>query len=267
MNESFEDTQLFSNDDKNFPQYQTGFFHNVLHNVPLWCVWFHAVIVSGGVHIVLLNSRQLFVAVSEDPESEQLPALYVALTSVGNAVGRLSVSFFEAWNAGRPLEKRTPVTITYCAPSLLMCLASIFFLVVPAKALILPMLLGGLANGAYAAALVLTVRTIFSIDVAKHYNSIFFFDFVGVVVFNRFMFGEVMTRNSVRTADGKYHCLGRDKCLRIPFLVLACLCACAFAATVTMHFVYMRFVRARREEHAEERNEQLDVGVAAPGGV
>ncbi|RNF02438.1 hypothetical protein TraAM80_06414 [Trypanosoma rangeli] len=258
MNESMDDAQLFSNDDMNFPQYKTGFFHNVLHNVPLWCVWLHAVIVSGGVHIVMLNSRQIFVAVSEDPNSEQLPALYVALTSVGNAIGRLGVSFFEAWNASRPLEKRTPVTITYCAPSLFMCLSGIFFLVLPAKGLILPMVLGGLANGSYAAALVLTVRTIYSIDVAKHYNSIFLFDLIGVVVFNRFMFGEVLTRNSVRTEDGKYYCLGRDKCLRTPFVVLTCLCACAFASTVLMNFIYMRFVRSRREERAAEQNEQLD---------
>ncbi|KAF8278443.1 hypothetical protein TcBrA4_0114540 [Trypanosoma cruzi] len=94
MDEALEgEERLVSNDDKNFPQYQTGFFHNVLHSVPLWCVWLNAVILSGGVHIVMLNSRQLFVAISEDPSSEQLPALYVALTSIGNAISRLGVSF------------------------------------------------------------------------------------------------------------------------------------------------------------------------------
>ncbi|KAF8299457.1 hypothetical protein TcYC6_0066990 [Trypanosoma cruzi] len=260
MDEAFEgEERLVSNDDKNFPQYQTGFFHNVLHSIPLWCFWLNAVIVSGGVHIVMLNSRQLFVAVSEDPSSEQLPALYVALTSVGNAISRLGVSFFEAWNASRPLEKRTPITITYCIPSLMMCLSCIFFLIVPARALIVPMLFGGFANGSYAATLVLTVRTIFSIDVAKHYNSIFVFDLIGVIVFNRFMFGELMTRNSVRASDGRVHCLGRSKCVRTSFTVLACLCTLAFTASLLMHFVYMRFVRSRRVQEEAGRNVPLEM--------
>lgn len=239
--------RLISNDDANFPQYQTGFLVNVLRNIPLWCTWVNAVIVSGGVTIILLNSRQLYVAVSESTDDEQLPALYVALTSIGNAAGRLFVSFFEAWNASLPLEKRTAVTITYCVPSLLLFLASIFFMVLPAKALILPMILGGISNGSYAASLVLTVRTIYSIDVAKHYNSIFFFDFVGTIIFNRFLFGELVTKNSVKKGD-QIVCLGRDKCLRTTFIVMTCCCAVSFFACMLMHFTYMRYVRSRREE-------------------
>ncbi|KEG08978.1 hypothetical protein DQ04_06061050 [Trypanosoma grayi] len=118
------------------------------------------------------------------------------------------------------------------------------------------MLLAGLANGSYAAALVLTVRTIFSIDVAKHYNSIFFFDLIGVIFFNRLLFGEIMTRNSVIGPEGQPQCLGRDKCLRTTFIVMACLSAFAFVASLTMHIVYMRFVRDKWAENSGQRDEE-----------
>lgn len=242
------DELLVTNDDTNFPQYQTGFISNVFHSIPLWCMWLNALVVNGGVTIIMMNSRQLYVAVSEKTDDEQLSAMFVAITSIGNAVARLFVSFFEAWNASLPLEKRTPVTVTYCIPSLLLFLSSIFFIFLPAKALVLPMVFGGFANGAYAASLVLTVRTIFSLDVAKHYNSIFFFDAMGSVIFNRVLYGELTTRNSVKKGKAIV-CLGRDKCLRTTFIVMSCCCALSFSVCLLMHFLYMRYVRSRREEN------------------
>ncbi|ORC89972.1 uncharacterized protein TM35_000102400, partial [Trypanosoma theileri] len=159
-----------------------------------------------------------------------------------------------AWNASRPLEKRIPIIIAYCAPSCFLCLSSILFLVVPTNALILPMLFGGLLNGSYAAALVLTVRTIYSIDVAKHYNSLFLFDLIGAVICNRFMFGELMTKHSFTDEDGNVRCFGR-KCIQTSFIILACLSVLAFLATLVMYFSYMRFVRATREEREQASRE------------
>ncbi|KAH9580926.1 Major facilitator superfamily [Trypanosoma melophagium] len=251
-----QEEKLLSNDDKNFPQYRTGFFYNLLHNVPLWCLWLNAIVLSGGVSIITFNTRQIFVAISEDPTEIRIPNLYVALLSVGSALSRLGVSFFEAWNASRPMEKRIPIIIAYFVPSCFLCLSSILFLVVPAKALILPMLFGGFVNGSYAATLVLTVRTIYSIDVAKHYNSIFLFDLAGAIIFNRLLFGETVTKKSFTDGDGNVRCFGR-KCIQTSFIVLACFSALAFCATLLMYVSYMRFVRATRKEKEQVPQEEM----------
>ncbi|ORC89970.1 uncharacterized protein TM35_000102380 [Trypanosoma theileri] len=254
VEEGAQEEQLVTNDDKNFPQYPTGFFYNLLHNVPLWCIYFNCTVLAGGLTIITFNSRQIFVAISEDPAEIRLPSLYVALMSVGSALGRFGVSFFEAWNASRPLEKRIPIIITFCIPSCFLFLASILFLFVPTKALLLPMFFGGVLNGTYAASAVLTIRTIYSIDLATHFNSTSLFDLVGTVIFNRFMFGELMTRQSFTDEDGNVRCFGR-KCIQTSFIILACLSVLAFSATLVMYFSYMRFVRATRKEREQASRE------------
>lgn len=249
------------------PQFPTGFLYNV-RRPTLICLWLTGFCVSGAVNTIMMNSTQIYLAIGEDETDTVRPALYVALTSIGSAVGRLIMAFVEVFTQSTAPEKRLPITLFYCIPPTLCLLSCVFFLFIPTPGLLLPMLLAGLGNGFYAAAEVLTVRTIFSLDVAKHYNSLFFAEMLAVIFMNRLLFGEIMTKNSTPGITGAPVCLGRKKCVQTTFIVLTCLCAAGVVASVVMNLTYVRFAKkeyARRREYIERLHNKLaELDSAAP---
>lgn len=239
-------------EEKLSPQFHTGFFRNV-RRPSLFCLWIAGFCVSGATNVITMNVTQIYYAAAESSANTTLPALYVALNSVGSALGRLVMGFLEVYTQSRPAEKRTPITVFYAVPPALCVAACALILFIPPSGLLLPVLLGGGALGFYAAAEVLVVRAIFSVDVAKHYNSLFFFEMLAVIFMNSLLFGTLMTKNS-KTVNGNTACLNRQNCLRTSFLVLLVLSAIGFVGTVWLNVSYISFAR---QEYARRRERRL----------
>lgn len=240
--------------EKIFPQYHTSFWRNCLRP-QLWCMWVTAFCVSGAVNVVLFNSTQIYNAISEDPNDYTRASLYVALTSVGSAVGRIIMAMVEVRMEAKAPEERLPITVFYPLAPSFCALSMLLFLFIPAAGLIVPMLLAGLANGVYAAVFIITVRTVFAIDVAKLYNSCYIFEMLAMIFMNRLLFGEIMTKNSAPGADGQPVCYGRKKCVQTTFIVLVCLSALGVITSVFAHLTYLRY--ARREMALRKERKKL----------
>lgn len=246
-------------EEKTAPQFATDFIYN-LRRPTLFCLWITGFCVSGSINVIALNTTQIYLSISEDPNDKVRPALYVAITSIGNAVGRLAMAFLEVTTQSKPPEVRIPITVFYCVPPTLCIASCVLFLVMPTAGLLAPMLLGGLGNGFYAAAEVLVVRTIFSVDVSKHYSSLFFFEMLAVIFMNRLMFGEIMTKHSVKNEKGTPQCLGRWKCIGVSFVVLTVFGAIGLLSSIIMHISYVMFAKKaliKRRERKEEIERRL----------
>lgn len=99
------------------------------------------------------------------------------------------MSYFEYWSSSRPPEKRIPITVALFIPACTVTITIILFLAVPPSVLPLPFVLGALGNGFLAATTVLTMRTIYAKDPAKHYNFLFIASTISLIAFNRFLYG------------------------------------------------------------------------------
>lgn len=254
--ECVEALKLASEIDKISPQFPTGFFRNCLRPT-LILMWVVGFCVSGCIIVVSLNAGDMYNAIAEEVGENKQRTLYVALISIGSAIGRLTMSFIEVFTQSKPPARRIPITVFYIVAPFLCMVAFVLFLVVPAVGLVAPFILVGIGNGFYAACEVLTARTIFSVDISKHYNSLFFAEMLAIIFMNRLLYGEIMTKNSVTitTAAGPRHvCLGRKPCLQTTFIVMVVLGAVGTVSAIGVFLTYRAFAQKEYKKRAERRD-------------
>ncbi|ORC85474.1 uncharacterized protein TM35_000352180 [Trypanosoma theileri] len=225
------------------PPYVTSFWRNLL-TPDLWILFFVGFCVEGAELVVNDNVPQIYEAIAESFD-ERLNTLYVSLHGLGSGLGRILMSFYEVRTQRGAIKERTLITTSYFVAPVLMIIEYILFLTVPPNGLAVPFFLNGFANGCYAAAIALTVRTLYSRDVAKHYNLMSVATMLAILILNRFTFGELYDRYvDVATVGEGGKCHGRI-CVRDVFIIMLSLTVLGLILTGWLHIRYRRYVQAK----------------------
>ncbi|CAD2222847.1 Major Facilitator Superfamily/Nodulin-like, putative [Angomonas deanei] len=234
------------------PQYQGTFLRNLL-TPELWSLFWSFFVIVGAEFVIIFNAAYVFSALHGSEISPELRSLLTVLNGVGSAVGRLVMSVFEIWTQKRKAEDRIPITISLFPPTVSVLLSLILFLVLPAQALPFAFILIALGNGFINASIVLSTRTIYAKDSAKHYNFCFLAMAIAGIVFNRGLYGEWYAKEAEKQGSDLV-CLGRE-CVQTPIIILICLSATAFATNVFSHLRYRNLCIKVMKERARIRNE------------
>lgn len=116
--------------------------------------------------------------------------LLTVLNGAGSALGRIAMSFFEAYTQRRKAEDRIPITIAFFLPTTMVTISIVLFLILPGRSLLLAYTVVAFGNGFCASVLILVMRTIYAKDAAKHYNVGMNGLWVSALLFNRLLYGE-----------------------------------------------------------------------------
>ncbi|RNF13532.1 uncharacterized protein Tco025E_06318 [Trypanosoma conorhini] len=227
------------------PQYQ-GTFWEDLRTPDLWML-FWTMLVTWGCGIVLsFNSAQIYRALNDNEYDAATNTMYSSILGVGNGVSRLALGVLEVVILRRPPERRPTATCLFPIASCSLFLGVLFLLALPlrSKAVIIGFFLSGFGNGSAWASAALVVRSVYAKDIGKHYNFMFLAALTGVIVLNRFAYGEQYTR-AARRGHSYPHCGGKA-CVQNGLIVLLCACATAIATSVLVHVRYTRFVKRTR---------------------
>ncbi|KAH9601318.1 hypothetical protein LSM04_007756 [Trypanosoma melophagium] len=223
--------------------YVTSFWRNLV-TPDLWILFFVAFCVEGAQLVVNDGVPQIYEAIAESFD-DRLNALYVSLRGLGSGIGRILMSLYEVRTQLGAIEKRTLITTSYFFAPVLMIIQYVLFLTVPPNGLAVPFFLNGFANGCYSAAIALTVRTLYSRDVAKHYNLMSVATVLAILVLNRFTFGELYDRHVYKAVMGEgCNCHGRI-CVRDVFIIMLSLTVVGLIMTGWLHIRYRRHVKKR----------------------
>ncbi|KEG13423.1 hypothetical protein DQ04_01011060 [Trypanosoma grayi] len=231
------------------PPYTTSFWHNLL-TPDLWVIFFVGFCVEGAELVINDNIPQVYKAI-DSIFDERRNALYVSLHGLGSGFGRILMSLYEVYTQRGQIEQRTLITTSYFFAPVLMIVEYILFLTVPPDGLAVPFFLNGFANGCYAASIVLTVRTLYCCDVAKHYNLMSVATMLSILILNRFTFGELYDHHANAGhggVDGSCH--GRV-CVREIFLIMLALTVVGLLLTGWLHHRYRGYVRLKISEAKE----------------
>lgn len=198
--------------------------------------------------IVVYNGSTIYVARTGRPRTAQAGSLYTAFLGVGSAVGRIGMGLFEAYVQHQSPDKRKVlVTIALPVAPIIATIAGVLILVLPGDALLLPYILTYLEEGIFNGVRALIFPCIF----AKHhgilYNMSFCTNVIGVICFNRFLFG--LTVDNEREKMGHtvaQGCTARI-CVQTPIIVVTCTAAFAAVLATIVHVRYARFVARCRE--------------------
>ncbi|EPY25817.1 hypothetical protein STCU_06462 [Strigomonas culicis] len=235
------------------PQYHRSFFQNLL-TTELWSIFWSLFVIIGAELVIIFNATYVLGALMGKSPSSEVRTLLTVVNGTGSAIGRIIMSAFEVYTQNRKAEDRIPITISLFPPTCSVILALILFLVLPGNlSLLLPFVLIALGNGFINAAVVLTTRTIYAKDNAKHYNFCYLAMCCASIVFVRALYGEWYSNQAEKNGDSRV-CYGRS-CVQTPIIILTCLSATAFATNVYSHLRYRAFsirtLRARAEMRGE----------------
>jgi hypothetical protein len=220
--------------------------------------------------IVTYNGSTIYVARTGRPRSAGLGSLYTAFIGVGSAVGRIAMGLFEAYVQHQDPEKRKVlVTIALPVAPVIATIAGILILVLPGDALLFPYILVYFEEGVFNGVRALIFPCIFASHHGILYNMSFCTNVIGVICFNRFLFGLTVDREREKMNHTvKQGCTTRA-CVQTPIIVVTC--TAAFAATLVsiVHIRYSRFVDkcrnmkpAKELQVAERKTSTLDEPVS-----
>lgn len=205
--------------------------------------------------IVMFNASTVYVAMTGQDRSPGLSALYTALLGVGSATGRLLMGLFEAFIQSQSTNnKRYVITMILPVFPAIAAVAGILILVLPGKMLFLPYILVYLEEGMSNGIRALIYPSLFSHNISIYYNMSFMTAVIGVVCFNRLLFGEYVDYQRsklgyVNTGDCK-----SPECIRVPIIVVTCLAFLSVLAGIAVHIRYSRFVQRQRKILADQIN-------------
>ncbi|RNC55860.1 hypothetical protein TcCL_ESM06619, partial [Trypanosoma cruzi] len=200
------------------PQYSGSFWSHLL-TVDLWAVWLACFGMWGTGLVMQMNAAQIYRSKNNGRFDTRTLTLYVAIMSVGSAVGRMAMGYLdmklsELQRAGKT---RTLTTIALPIGPLLLVVAHFFFAVLPGSVLLLPFLLGAMGNGVGWGVGVIALRIMYSEDIGKHYNFCFTSGAVASIALNRFMFGEMYGREGEKMVLYPFHFV--CECVKAIFLI------------------------------------------------
>ncbi|GET93354.1 hypothetical protein, conserved [Leishmania tarentolae] len=198
--------------------------------------------------IITYNGSTIYVARTGRPRTAELGSLYTALLGVGSAVGRISMGLFEAYVQHQDPENRK-VLVTFALPvaPIIATIAGILILVLPGDALLLPYILVYFEEGVFNGVRALIFPCIFAGHHGILYNMSFFTNVIGVICFNRFLFGLTVDKEREKMGHTVEQGCTSHACVQTPIIVVTCTAAFAVVLATVVHVRYARFVAQCRK--------------------
>ncbi|CAJ1993656.1 major facilitator superfamily transporter / nodulin-like [Leishmania donovani] len=198
--------------------------------------------------IVTYNGSTIYVARTGRPRTAELGSLYTALLGVGSAVGRISMGLFEAYVQHQdPKNRKVLVTIALPVAPIIATIAGILILVLPGDALLLPYILVYFEEGVFNGVRALIFPCIFADHHGILYNMSFFTNVIGVIGFNRFLFGLTVDKEREKMGHTVEQGCTSHACVQTPIIVVTCTAAFAVVLATMVHLRYARFVKQCRK--------------------
>lgn len=206
--------------------------------VEMWLMLIVSFAVWGCGTVVSSNSTQIYQALDFDGYNRSLDSVYVSIYGVASAVGRIVVGFAEGYLRKRGLHAAYLFPL---APIVNVIGIPLFF-VIPAKGLILPFFLCGLATGLTWGSTVLVVKSIFAADnCGKHYNALYVAGMITPLVMNVALFGPLYDAESQKEGLNAMHLCRGASCIVVPLMLslalnlIAVPCALLFTKRVAQN--------------------------------
>ncbi|RNE96234.1 hypothetical protein TraAM80_09925, partial [Trypanosoma rangeli] len=242
---------------KVWPQYKSSFWSH-LFSFHLWALWLTSFGMWGTGPVMQMNAAQISRSTNYGVYDSRTLTLYIAIMSVGTAIGRISLGYFDtkltAWN--RAGKTKILTTIALPVAPLMFAVAYFLFGVVSGKALLLPFLLGSFSNGIAWSIGIIAPRIMYAKDIGKHYSFMRTSGAVASIALNRFLFGGMYDAEGRKR--GEFPSCNAPSCVRKQMFVLMAVNAVATLAAVSVHWRFSRFTRARLAEEASSANENAD---------
>ncbi|KAG5490155.1 hypothetical protein JKF63_00274 [Porcisia hertigi] len=198
--------------------------------------------------IVTYNGGTIYVARTARPRTAELGSLYTALIGVGSAVGRISVGLFEAYVQHQDTENRKVlVTIALPVAPIIATIAGVLILVLPGDALLLPYILVYFEEGVFNGVRALIFPCIFASHHGILYNISFCTNVIGVICFNRFLFGLTVDKEREKMGHTVEQGCTSRACIQTPIIIITCTAALAVVLATVVHLRYTRFVARCRK--------------------
>ncbi|RNF06314.1 pyruvate transporter 0 [Trypanosoma conorhini] len=240
---------------KVWPQYQGSFWAHLL-SFHLWAMWFACFGMWGTGPVMQMNAAQISRSTNYGEYNSRTLTLYIAIISVGTAVGRISVGYFDtkltAWN--RSGKTNILTTIALPVAPLLFALAYLLFGVLPSGALLLPFLLGSFGNGIGWGVGVIVARIMYARDIGKHYSFMRTSAAVASIALNRFLFGGMYDAEGRRR--GEFPSCNAPSCVRKQMFILMAVNLFSTVVAVVVHLRFSRFTQAKLAEQAAAAAQQ-----------
>lgn len=180
--------------------------------------------------------------------------LLTVLNGAGSALGRMAMSFFEAYSQRRKAEDRIPITVAFYVPTSIIIISIILFLTLSGRSLLIGYAIAALGNGFCGSIVILVVNTMYAKDAAKHYNYGINALVPAAILINRLLYGEWYAVQAE-----KYNqkvCL-KKSCVMMPLLVMIGLNVTGFFSITYVHLCYSRFSREVLAERRRIKEEAL----------
>ncbi|KAG5464110.1 hypothetical protein LSCM1_00290 [Leishmania martiniquensis] len=198
--------------------------------------------------IVMYNGSTIYVARTGRPRTAELGSLYTPLIGVGSAVGRILMGLFEAYVQHQdPGNRKVCVTMALPVAPIIATIAGILILVLPGDALLLPYILVYFEEGVFNGVRALIFPCIFASHHGILYNMSFCTNAIGVICFNRFLFGLTVDQERKKLGHTVEQGCTSRACVQTPIIVVTCMAVFAALLATVVHLRYARFVAQCRK--------------------
>ncbi|RNF09367.1 hypothetical protein TraAM80_02241, partial [Trypanosoma rangeli] len=219
-----------------------------LFSFHLWALWLTSFGMWGTGPVMQMNAAQISRSTNYGVYDSRTLTLYIAIMSVGTAIGRISMGYFDmkltAWN--RAGKTKILTTIALPVAPLMFAVAYFLFGVVPGKALLLPFLLGSFSNGIAWSIGIIASRMMYAKDIGKHYSFMRTSAAVASIALNRFLFGGMYDAEGRKR--GEFPSCNAPSCVRKQMFILMGINLLSACVAVLVHWRFSRFTRARLAE-------------------
>ncbi|KAK7196200.1 Nodulin-like protein [Novymonas esmeraldas] len=225
-----------------------GTIWDTLKRPDIWLILIAFVCQGALGTIVTYNGSTIYVARTGRPRTAGLGSLYTAFIGVGSAVGRISMGLFEAYvQHQKPENRKFLVTVALPVAPIIATIAGILILVLPGDALLFPYILVYFEEGVFNGVRALIFPCIFSSHHGILYNMSFCTNVIGVICFNRFLFGLTVDRERENMGHTVEQGCTSRVCVQTPIIVVTCTAAFAAVLATVVHVRYVRFVAKCRK--------------------
>jgi hypothetical protein len=215
-------------------QYPNSFLKNLRSEPIVWLIWSWNFLTEGAGLVLFANAAQIYRSVNGNVFDEDYNAFCVAMVGIGGAVGRITTGKLDNLLRAHGMH----CTIFFPLPPATIAISLVGFLVLPALAAPFLFAFASFGFGICQAVKVLGSRLMFQQDVGKHYSFFSTATMVGIILFNRLLFGE-MYEKEARAQELSPFCSG-IMCIAISFGVLIGLCVIGVGVGVAAHKMWLR---------------------------
>ncbi|RNF05863.1 uncharacterized protein Tco025E_07719 [Trypanosoma conorhini] len=211
----------------------------------MWALWFSCFGMWGTGTVMQMNAAQFYRSKNNGGFDTRTLTLYVAIMSVGSAVGRIFIGLVDIKLLALRAAGKSEMLSTVALPvgPVLMVLAYLFFAVLPGSVLLLPFALASIGNGIGWAVAVIGVRMMYARDIGKHYNFIYTSGAAATIALNRFMFGEMYDAEGRKR--GEFPSCNAPSCVQKQMFILMAVNLLSTFSALLVHWRFSRFTNAR----------------------